>query len=122
MEDIYLKFAGYEYPNPENPNKNKYLKLSLYYDIGNTYTWTGEQNNRGYYACASTVTLENRGEHVMESCEVFGKGNGKVLLKAVSRKSAKTEKQLADGFKTNKTVRWLVDKMAEQTGEVAIWD
>lgn len=122
MEDIYLKFAGHKYPNPENPNKNKYLKLSLYYDIGNTNTWTGKQNSRGYYACATTVTLESRGGHVLESFEVFGKGNGKVLLKAVSRKNAKTEKQLADGFKTNETVRWLVDRMAEQTGEEVVWD
>ena len=62
-----------------------HLKIELYYALGGMNYFTGRTESRGYYLSVSPV--ERKG-----GCESYTSFTGtKILIKAVSRKSAKAE-------------------------------
>lgn len=67
-----------------------HLRVEMYYNIGGMNYFTGRQERRGYYLSISPVTRNG----IMESFTAYS--GVKFLLKEVSRKSAKAEKQAED--------------------------
>ena len=79
------------------PNSHAtHLKLELYYNLGGYNNFTCKQESRGFYLSACPVKRET---HELEpgqtyTTEAFMVFTGtKVLVKAVSRKSAKAERE-----------------------------
>lgn len=119
---IYLKLVGHNY-NDEQP-KQKYMKVELRYQLGGINYATYDMEPRGYYAHAQIVERElhdyNGKPYWTESYTIFSNG-GKILLKEVQRKSKKTAEALSKDFLKNETVKYLIGRIEEESGEKAIY-
>lgn len=67
-----------------------HIKIELRYNLGGFNCFTYTEEKRGYYLHVSPVTRENRNGYTMESFTAFS--GVKQLIKPVSRKSAKAER------------------------------
>lgn len=119
---IYLKLEGHNYSD-EQP-KQKYMKVELRYQLGGMNLATYDMEKRGYYAHAQIVECEkhdyNGRPYWSESYTMFRNG-GKILLKEVKRKSQKTAEALSKDFLKNETVKYLIGRIEEESGEKAIY-
>jgi hypothetical protein len=64
-----------------------HLLIDLYYNIGSYNAFTGKQEARGYYLLIAPVKIKKN----IVALEAFS--GSKILLKEVSRKSSKAEKE-----------------------------
>lgn len=119
---IYLKLVGHNY-NDEQP-RQKYMKVELRYQLGGINYATYDMEKRGYYAHAQIVEREKHDydgrPYWTESFTMFQNG-GKILLKEVKRKSQKTAEELSKDFLENETVKYLIGRIEEESGEKAIY-
>lgn len=75
----------------ENDKKITHLKVEIYYSLGGYNVWNGKQESRGYYLSVTPVECSNHSGYMMESFVAFS--GIKELIKPVTRKSQKAEKQ-----------------------------
>ena len=119
---IYLKLVGHNYDD-EQP-KRKYMKVELRYQLGGINYATYDMEKRGYYAHAQIVEREKRDyngkPYWTESYTAFSNG-GKILLKKVKRKDKKATEELSKDFLKNETVKYLIGRIEEESGEKAIY-
>lgn len=70
-------------------DKNNYLKVSIYYDLGGYNYFTYQEKKRGYYISVTPVNRSERNGVIMESVTAF---TGYFeLLELCTRKSKKSE-------------------------------
>lgn len=67
-----------------------HIKIEIYYNLGGYNCFTCKTEQRGYYLSVVPVTRERRDGYTLESFAAFT--GTKQLLKSVTRKSAKAEK------------------------------
>lgn len=119
---IYLKLVGHNYDD-EQP-KHKYMKVELRYQLGGINYATYDMEPRGYYAHAQIVEREKHDydgrPYWTERFTMFQNG-GKILLKEVKRKSKKATEELSKDFLKNETVKYLIGRIEEESGEKAIY-
>lgn len=78
------------YELKENSAHATHLKCELYYSLGGMNYFTGKREGRGYYASVVPVERKSYGNGMMMEGYMAFTGT-KMLLKEVSRKSAKAE-------------------------------
>ena len=75
-----------------NDGRTTHLKVEVYYSLGGMNPWTYKQEPRGYYLSVCPVERDVRPDgFTMESFTAFA--GTKLLLKEVTRKSAKAEQE-----------------------------
>ena len=97
------------------PNKGNitHLRVDLDYQLGGMNVFTYKREPRGYYLSVCPVERENRGNGVvMESFTAFT--GTKMLVKEVTRKSAKAEREAEDYAATRE--RELIDYILAKHG------
>lgn len=75
----------------EKTSHATHLLIELRYNLGGINYFTYKQEPRGYYLSVSPVKLEHRDGYTLESYTAFT--GTKYLVKEVTRKSAKAEKE-----------------------------
>lgn len=71
-----------------------HIKAEIFYSIGGYNYFTYKQEKRGYYISVTPVTYQNKNGTITEGFSAFS--GIKLLLKEVSRKSAKAEKEATE--------------------------
>ena len=81
-------------PLKSNGTKSTHLSVELFYSLGGLNYWTSKEEPRGYYLSVTPVERYERNGIGMEGFIAFS--GLKTLVKPVTRKSAKAEREAED--------------------------
>lgn len=93
-------------PLADNGQRENFIKVDTYYNLGGMNYWTGKNERRGYYLMVTPV--EKRG--IMESVTIFT--GIKECIKEVKRQSAKAEAEADEISKyyEDKLIQYVLEK------------
>ena len=96
--------------------ENEYLALETRYQIGGQNWGTGKSEKRGIYLNFTRQTKIQRDGYVSTQTTLYAKGNYKIFIKELTRKSEKKIKEFHDYVKSIKEelfVAWKDDNTEE---------
>jgi hypothetical protein len=104
----YIKISN------NSKDKNNYLKVSIYYDLGGYNYFTYKEKQRGYYISVTPVIRSERNGVIIESITAF---TGYFeLLEACTRKSKKAELNALE--KSNAYKKMMIDYICNKNGYI----
>ena len=84
--------------------ENKYLELETRYQLGGQNWGTGKSEKRGIYLNFTRQTKIQREGYVSTQTTLYAKGNYKIFIKELSRRSEKKIKEFHDYVEQSKDI------------------
>lgn len=106
-EDLPMKFKAQE---PHKLEPGTHVRVEVYYDEGGTNFLSGQNNSRGYYASARSVTLK-------DGCVSFVMFKGiKTFIEGAGRYNAKKLATIAAAFRSDPRRLKLIESVLREEG------